>query len=316
MVKFKFFHLQANKLKLANLAGLADETLYVTEPQASLLGDTGTKLVAKLRTDNTAMKAELDKPRSSLLTAQIKQANDICDATLEDIKRSIKAGSKSTFADKASAGELMEHFMKPFWNINKQPLLSQITLTGELLTRYAADLALQQAAQTIAVDGLFTALAPQNAALWNLYNQRLAEYAAETPAASGLRNTVAEDYNAVCDIILRTVNVEPVPEALVTVFNETNSIRRKYSALLPAKTDIAGAVTEPLQSYEYTGMAITPIPVLFYDGQPLVFAVDFSVTYKDNVEVGEATVIMHGKGRFTGTHTRKFNIVRTVKGEG
>ena len=316
MDKFKFFHLYANRLKLANLAGLADETLYVVEPQASLLGDAGTKLVAKLRSDNTTMKAELDKPRSSLLTGQIKQANDVCDATIDDIKRSIKAGNKSTVPAKASAGELLEHFMKPFWDINRKPLLSQISLTGELLSRYAADLTLQQAAQTLAVDELFTALAPQNAALWNLYNQRLTESAAETPAASGIKNTVAEDYNAVCDFIQRTVNIEPVQEELVTLFNETDRIRKKYSALLPAKINIAGAVTEPLPTYDYTGKAITPIPALFYEGVELVFAVDFSVTYKDNVEVGEATVIMHGKGRFTGTHTRKFNIVRKMKGEG
>lgn len=310
MPKFKFFHLQAYGLRLANLAGLADETLYVVEPQASLLGDTGTKLVAKLRTDNTAMKTELDRPRSSLFTERIKQANDICDATVDDIKRSIKAGNKSTVADKASAGEILKHFMKPFWNINRKPLPSQISMTGELLLRYTGDAVLQQAAQTLSIDGLFTALAPQNTVLSNLYNRRLAEYAAETPSASGIKHTVVEDYNAVCSVILRAVNIEPVQEALVAVFNGADSIRRKYSALLPAKINIAGAVTEPLLSYEYTGKAITPIPVMYYEGRELVFAVDFSVSYKNNVEVGEATVIMYGKGRFCGTHIRKFNIVK------
>jgi hypothetical protein len=312
MNRFDLFHLQANKLKLANLAGLADETLFVVEPQVSLLGDTGTKLVAKLHTDNAAMKTELDKPRSSLLTGPIRQANDVCDATTDDIKRSIKTGSKSTVANKASAGETLEHFMKPFWDMNKKPLLSQISLTVELLSRYASDPALQQAAQTLAIADLFAALAPQNATLSNLYNQRLAEYAAETPAASSLRETVAEDYNAVCDVIVRAVNTEPVQETLVTLFNKTNDVRKKYSALSPAKIDLAGAVTEPLPTHTYTGKAITPIPVLYYEGKELVFAVDFSLTYKNNVEVGEATVIMHGKGRFNGQHIRKFNIARTL----
>jgi hypothetical protein len=89
MDKFKLFHLHANDMKLANLAGLADETLFVVEPQVSLLGDVGTKSVAKLRTDNTVMKTELDKPRSSLLTGPIRQANDVCDATTDDIKRTV-----------------------------------------------------------------------------------------------------------------------------------------------------------------------------------------------------------------------------------
>ncbi|MDR1114904.1 MAG: hypothetical protein LBL33_01890 [Tannerella sp.] len=98
--------------------------------------------------------------------------------------------------------------------------------------------------------------------------------------------------------------------ALVNLFNGVNDIRRKYSALSPAKINLAGAVTEPLPSQIYTGKAITPIPVMYYEGEELVFAVDFSVTYKNNIEVGEATVTMHGKGRFSGQHTRKFNIVR------
>jgi hypothetical protein len=44
----------------------------------------------------------------------------------------------------------------------------------------------------------------------------------------------------------------------------------------------------------------------------LVFAKDFNVTYRHNVEAGEATVILQGKGRFNGSHERKFNIVRSV----
>lgn len=310
MTKFKFHHLHVNHLKLADLAGLVDKTLMVVEPQVSLLGDTGTKWTVKLRTDQTDMKSDMDKPRSSLLTGEIKQANAICDATLEDIKRSVKAGSKSTIAAKAPAGELLKHFLNAFWDVDKKPIMSQISMTGELLARYTADTALQQAAQTLSIAELFVALSQQNNTLSELYSQRLAEYAGSTPAASDLRLNVEEDYNAVCDVVLRTVNADPSVDALVTLFNQMDSIRKKYSALLPAKIDLAHAITELIPSQIYTGRAITPIPVLYYDGQELVFARDFSVTYKNNVEVGEATVIMHGKGKFTGKHIRKFNIIK------
>jgi hypothetical protein len=297
-------------MKLGNIAGLVDETLFIVEPQASLLGDTGMKKVARLRADNTAMKTEMDRPHSSLLTGPIRQANGVCDVTLDDIKRSITAGSRSTVAAKASAGKILEHFMKPFWNINRKPLLSQISMTGELLARYSGDTVLQQSARTLAIADLFTALPTQNTTLSNLYNQRLAEYVANLPSASGLRRTVATDYNAVCSLIALAVNTEPVQNALVNLFNGVNDIRRKYSALSPAKINLAGAVTEPIPSQIYTGKAITPIPVIYYEGEELVFTVDFSVTCENNVEVGEATVIMHGKGRFNGQHTRRFNITR------
>jgi hypothetical protein len=309
MNRLKFFRLHANSLNLANLAGLVDETLFVVEPHASSFGEVGMRLVSKLRTDNNIMKSEIDRPRNSLLTSSIRQANEACDATLYDVKRSIKTGSKSTVAAKATAGKLMEHFMKPFWGLNKEPLISQISMTNELLSRYTGDPALQQAAQTLGIAELFTTLAQQNTELSNLYNQRLIEYASETSSASDVKETVSKDYNAVCDIIIRTVNVEVVPTTLLAVFNEMDSIRKKYSALSPAKINLADIVTEPLLSQAYTGKAITPIPTAYYEGKELVFAVDFSVTYKDNVEVGEATVIMHGKGKFTGRHIRKFNIV-------
>jgi hypothetical protein len=312
MEKFKLFHLRTNELKLASLAGLADETLFVVEPQASLLGDTGVRMVAKLRADNTVMKTEMDKPRKSLFTVRIKQANDICDATIDDIKRSIKTGAKSTFGDKASAGEKLEHFMHPFWHLDREPLMNQISMTDEMLSRYMADEDMQHAAETLAITEQFHVLISQNYTLSDLYNKRLDEYSEGTPAASSLRDTVAEDYNAVCEVIVRTVTTNPEEEALVKLFNKTNDIRKKYSALLPAKIDLSGAVTEPLPTYVHTGKAITPIPVLYYEGEELVFAVDFSVTYKNNVEVGEATAIMHGKGRFNGQHIRKFNIARTL----
>jgi hypothetical protein len=312
MDKFNFFHLRAGNMKLANLAGLVDETLFIVEPQASLLGDTGVKTVAKLRADNTTMKTDMDRPHSSLLTGPIKDANDACDATLDDIKRTIKADSRSTVADRASAGETLEHFMKPFWDVNKKPLLSQISMTGELLKRYSEDADLQQAAQTLAIADLFSALQPQNNTLSNLYNQRLDEYVGDLPSAYDLKSVVAGDYNAVCDLLARAVNTEPEQSVLIDLFNGVNDIRKKYSALSPAKINLADAVTEPLSTQIYTGKAITPIPVMYYDGKELVFTVDFSLSYKNNVEVGEATVIMHGRGRLNGRHTRKFNIIHPV----
>ncbi|MDR1372749.1 MAG: hypothetical protein LBJ17_06465 [Dysgonamonadaceae bacterium] len=57
-------------------------------------------------------------------------------------------------------------------------------------------------------------------------------------------------------------------------------IRRKYSALSPARISLSDTVTEPLPTYTHTGKAITPIPVMYYEGKELVFAGNFSVTYK------------------------------------
>ncbi|MDR1408570.1 MAG: DUF6261 family protein [Tannerella sp.] len=312
MSKLIFFHLNASRLSLSNLAGLTSESLFVIEPQAQLLGDAGSRLVVKLRADFNAMKDNMDKPLSSLLTPPIRQANAVSDVTIKDIKRSVSAGTKSTIADRSSAGRTLEHFLKPFWDLDKKPLMTQIGMTAEMLARYDDDKSLSAAAQMLSIASLFTSLSDSNATLSTLYNQRLNEYAAATPAASKFKEDVAVDYNAVCDMILRIVNAEPVLPAVLTLYQEIDNIRKKYSALSPAKINLAHAVTEPVSTHIYTGEPVTPIPVVYYEGKKLVFTEDFSVTYRNNVEVGEASVIMHGKGRFTGQHVRKFNIRREL----
>lgn len=61
-------------------------------------------------------------------------------------------------------------------------------------------------------------------------------------------------------------------------------------------------------SLPYTGAKKTPeVGVSYYD-MPLKKGTSYTVTYKDNVEPGTATVTVKGKGDFTGTRTLTFNI--------
>jgi hypothetical protein len=42
----------------------------------------------------------------------------------------------------------------------------------------------------------------------------------------------------------------------------------------------------------------------------LTFAKDFDVTYRNNIEVGEAKLSVHGKGKYTGSYNTTFHIKR------
>ncbi|MDE7132696.1 MAG: hypothetical protein K2O65_12995, partial [Lachnospiraceae bacterium] len=57
----------------------------------------------------------------------------------------------------------------------------------------------------------------------------------------------------------------------------------------------------------YTGKAIKPT-VKVYDGETLLTNKSYSVSYKNNTKVGEASVIIKGKGNYTGSYTMAFNI--------
>ncbi|PWK92267.1 hypothetical protein [Hallerella porci] len=58
----------------------------------------------------------------------------------------------------------------------------------------------------------------------------------------------------------------------------------------------------------YTGSALTP-NVYVYNGETLLASSNYTVTYKNNINVGEATVTVTLKGNFSGTATQTFNIV-------
>lgn len=64
-----------------------------------------------------------------------------------------------------------------------------------------------------------------------------------------------------------------------------------------------------IASQLYTGNAICPEPSITYNGKALVKGTDFSLSYKNNVNVGTATVTVTGKGTYTGSTTIEFAIV-------
>ncbi len=59
----------------------------------------------------------------------------------------------------------------------------------------------------------------------------------------------------------------------------------------------------------YTGKAITPIKTLKYSGITLRKGVDYIITYKNNVKIGKASIVIKGLGNFKDTDTVKFKIV-------
>ena len=84
--------------------------------------------------------------------------------------------------------------------------------------------------------------------------------------------------------------------------------------------DIAGAETKvPLDKckitfskteYTYTGNGITPVPKVTYKNDKLKKDSDYNIYYKDNVNVGTATVTLVGLGKYTGSTTATFSIIK------
>ena len=71
---------------------------------------------------------------------------------------------------------------------------------------------------------------------------------------------------------------------------------------------IEGAVFGDIAAQSYSGEALTPVVTVTLDNQSLVGDKDYTVSYADNVNVGEATVTVTGAGNYQGSVQTKFII--------
>jgi hypothetical protein len=111
-------------------------------------------------------------------------------------------------------------------------------------------------------------------------------------------------------------------EGFITEFDvlvdHYNNIVHEHYGRLHARTDIAPAVLDVIPVQPFTGKPVFVIPdltlVVEREGKQItlhpVFSEDFTVSYKNNIEPGTATLIIKGIGKYTGEIVTTFNIER------
>lgn len=81
----------------------------------------------------------------------------------------------------------------------------------------------------------------------------------------------------------------------------------------PASSAKGGSISkmtfQSIEKQEYTGKAIKPSVTIKDGNYKLVKGTDYTVTYSNNKEVGKATVVVKGKGKYTGSKKVTFQIV-------
>lgn len=105
-------------------------------------------------------------------------------------------------------------------------------------------------------------------------------------------------------------NIEITDEAVVKItgtgkYKGTISKNFKISAVNISKTRILTATMAT-----YTGKAIKPSVMIRMNGTTLNEGTDYTVTYANNVNVGKASITITGKGKFGGSVTKYFRIVK------
>lgn len=75
------------------------------------------------------------------------------------------------------------------------------------------------------------------------------------------------------------------------------------------RASISSGVVASIANKAYTGKAIEPKPKVRWSGSILKLGRDYTLSYKNNVKAGVATVVVAGKGNFKGTKKATFSIV-------
>lgn len=92
---------------------------------------------------------------------------------------------------------------------------------------------------------------------------------------------------------------------LLDVFMIKNAVTRGT----PSRKNIEkGEVLLSTQKYTYNGKAKTPYATLLFNNKALKKDVDYTVTYSDNIEIGQATVTVTGIGNYKGELKAAFAI--------
>lgn len=104
---------------------------------------------------------------------------------------------------------------------------------------------------------------------------------------------------------------DPIGYDHVTDIRNMNGVpaERVYGRLVSLSStsvDLNAAITKVrVADQAYTGGACTPSPTVVSAGSVLNEGTDYWVSYENNVNVGTATIVIHGAGRFGGQETRK-----------
>ena len=101
--------------------------------------------------------------------------------------------------------------------------------------------------------------------------------------------------------------------ASVTVTGKGKYTGTKNLSFKIEPADISKASVVVSKKMNYMGKNLKPVPKVTYNKKDLKNGTDFSLSYKNNKKIGNATVIVKGKGNFTGNKSVSFTISKPPK---
>jgi len=236
MEKKEFETVHLNHLSNEDAASLFDQTCEHATPLVGILGEIGSRAFANLQTSSASFSLQVHRPQKSKYTEQVVDNRKVSSGILAEIKRTVAFELKSRDERRKQAAKDFDFFFDPYSDIARAAIGSQIDQTQKMITKYRGNQDLINAALTIGVDTLMTELETDTMSLSTIYKTRTVDTSNHETSATDLRPATTESYIQFCAIVEQAVNLMP-NDALLSLFNTLNELRKKHNALISKPKD-------------------------------------------------------------------------------
>ena len=262
-------------------------------------------------------KLMVDITRISEISKQLKKADARQDRAIVGIKGAITYGTHHFDPEVVVAAEQLSARIKEFGQIINKPYEEEVAAVDILLSELNGTLAPQVA--KLNLQPMVNELAAANTEFQQLFVLRNAQNTARPHICLfDIRSRIDVVYHGITDFIESTLTVTPTDELqhFVDLLNTQIDYFNEHHVHHSSKIQLSNVVFDLIPDQRLIGgRPATPMPVVKHDDQILTFLTDYEIVYRHNNKIGTASVVVKGKGGYTGRRELNFNIVKdTDKG--
>jgi hypothetical protein len=256
--------------------------------------------------------------KQTVLTKQIQEADRRMDRALTALRMQVRTLKYSATQGMAEVADRVYAMLQTYGKVTRKPYEEQEGDVLTILEQLQSGGAYYNDASVLGITALVSEL--QNA--FTLFRQLLKQrdekelLKPETPFPEVRRN-IEKIYYQIVDIIDAGARLNASPDYAAFINGLNPEIERLNGEFDPVRHDISDSEPAPIPPQQYTGRPLTPAPDVLYqtphDGTVhLELGKDYNLAYRNNTEVGNAECIIRGKGKFRGSKTVTFIIVRAI----
>ena len=257
-----------------------------------------------------------DWVKKSALTEQSDNADKRMDRALTALRMQVHTLTYSLNTSIAEAANRVYIMLSEYKDVTREAYEKQVGDVQSILRQFAGTYA-----SDASVLGISALISEVQSAL-TLFEQLLAQRDEKSllkpdKTFKDIRKGIEPIYHQI-ETIINANAITSTSTVYTTLINHLNpEIERLNEEFHRVRHNIAACEPQPIPQQAYTGQPLTPTPKVLYvtphDGTiRLELGKDYNLTFKNNVDVGNADCTIHGKGAYKGRKTVTFIIARNV----